>query len=183
VNIVNLWTLITGIPGIGPYLPTIAALISVGAAIATVLPPPSANAGRVYRGIYTIVNWVALNIGQAKNCAAPAKAAPQAGSPMSTTAAGLVILLTIAAVGVLSACANGQLSPQAQTAITIGCALDSNVPTAIKTADAIATIVDPAVGASITALSTADALVHPAVTAACTAALAGSKPVAIATSP
>jgi hypothetical protein len=89
--------------------------------------------------------------------------------------------MAIAGVGALSACANGQLSPQAQNAITIGCALDGVVPTAINLADAIATIVDPAVGAEITALSTADALVHPAVTAACTAAMAGSKPVAIAT--
>jgi len=58
---------ITSIPGIGPYLPYITTAVTVAAAVATVLPAPSATSPAWYRGAYSVVNWVALNLGRAKN--------------------------------------------------------------------------------------------------------------------
>lgn len=67
----DLVSLITSIPGIGPFIPYIVAFGGVCAVIATVLPPPAAGAKTAYVVLYQAVNWCALNIGHAKNATAP----------------------------------------------------------------------------------------------------------------
>lgn len=81
----DLWTTLAAIPGIGPVLPYLAAAIAVCAALATALPAPSATAPRWYRGLHTAINWVALNLGHARNAAVPGPAAPpSSAAPRST---------------------------------------------------------------------------------------------------
>jgi hypothetical protein len=41
--------------------------IAVCAAVATCLPAPKPASGKVYRTVYAVVNWVACNLGKAKN--------------------------------------------------------------------------------------------------------------------
>lgn len=67
----DLWTVITSIPGIGPAVPYLTALIAVCAALATALPPP-ASKGSAYWWFYSAVNYIALNLGHAKNAQASA---------------------------------------------------------------------------------------------------------------
>lgn len=63
----EVWNAIASIPGIGPYLPYVAAFGMCCAAIATCLPPPSATDGTPYKAIYRLVQWAGLNIGHARN--------------------------------------------------------------------------------------------------------------------
>jgi hypothetical protein len=63
----DLMNAIAGIPGIGPLMPYIVALVAVASALAPLLPPPAADANAVWVGVYRAVNFVALNMGHAKN--------------------------------------------------------------------------------------------------------------------
>lgn len=65
----DLWTTINAIPGVGPYLPYIMAAVTICAAICTVLPAPKADAPKAYVTVYKVLNWIALNLGHAKNAA------------------------------------------------------------------------------------------------------------------
>jgi len=64
---VDVFTALSAIPGIGPFLPYAAFLVAVAAPLATQLPPPQPAAGWVYVALYRIVNVFALNVGHAKN--------------------------------------------------------------------------------------------------------------------
>ena len=44
-----------------------AAIATVFAALAALLPVPVEGGSTVYRALYTVVNWLALNVGNAKN--------------------------------------------------------------------------------------------------------------------
>lgn len=55
---------ISNLPGIGPYLPYIMAIISICSAIAPILSPSNGFA-------YRIVNYLALNVGHATNATDP----------------------------------------------------------------------------------------------------------------
>lgn len=55
---------ISGVPGIGPYLPYIAAAVALCSALAPLIPP---SAGWLYRA----VNFIALNLGHARNATDP----------------------------------------------------------------------------------------------------------------
>lgn len=63
------------IPVIGPYLPTVLAIVTtivtLGAIIATVLPAPKPGANAFYRVAYDFVQWCALNKGQGINLTSP----------------------------------------------------------------------------------------------------------------
>jgi hypothetical protein len=63
----DLMTTLAAIPGAGPLLPYLAALIAVCAAIAVVLPHPATGATGVYPAIYAVVNFIAMNFGRAAN--------------------------------------------------------------------------------------------------------------------
>lgn len=54
-----------GVPG--QYIALAATVVGVASAIATTLPGPSAGSWKVYKVGYTLLNWVALNVGKAKN--------------------------------------------------------------------------------------------------------------------
>lgn len=64
-------TAISQIPGIGPFLPYIALVITIGAAVATILPAPVSTSGVWYQMLYRGVQWLALNAGHAKNAEDP----------------------------------------------------------------------------------------------------------------
>lgn len=49
------------------WLAWITAVVTVCAAVTVVLPPPGENGNIVYRVIYRAIQWVALNLGKAKN--------------------------------------------------------------------------------------------------------------------
>jgi hypothetical protein len=65
----DLMTAIDAIPGIGPFLPWIAGIVAVASALAPLLPAPAG--GGAYATVYRVVNFVALNLGHAKNATAP----------------------------------------------------------------------------------------------------------------
>jgi hypothetical protein len=64
-------TLLAAIPGAGPLLPYLPVVIAVCAAVAATLPHPAAASTGAYPAIYAVVNFIALNIGKAKNAATP----------------------------------------------------------------------------------------------------------------
>lgn len=43
------------------------AAVAVCAAAAMLLPAPRPESGRLYRLVYTLINWVACNLGRARN--------------------------------------------------------------------------------------------------------------------
>lgn len=69
------WTLLASIPGIGPYLPWITAVVTVCAALAMIAPGPQATgwtSSPVYRFVYAMLQWCALNKGHATALSSPA---------------------------------------------------------------------------------------------------------------
>jgi len=96
----DLMTAIAQIPGIGPYLPYLTLAVTIGAALATVLPPPPTSGGflaTLYGVVYHAVSWAALNKGQAANANAPSSAKPPAGTSS-------IIIFLLATGIVLTAC-------------------------------------------------------------------------------
>lgn len=84
-------TLLNSIPGVGPYIPYVTLAIAIGAAVSMVLPAPSASAGAVYKALYAVVQWCALNKGHGVNLSAPSSAGIVGGpgaiaAPMVATA-------------------------------------------------------------------------------------------------
>lgn len=63
----DIFTALSAIPGVGPFLPYAAFLIAVASPLATQLPAPQPAAGWVYVAVYRIVNLFAWNVGHAKN--------------------------------------------------------------------------------------------------------------------
>lgn len=53
------------------WLPYVAAAVALASALATLLPAPRLPASGFYPVFYHVVNWVALNVGKAKNKGAP----------------------------------------------------------------------------------------------------------------
>ena len=43
------------------------AAIGVCAAVATLVPAPKENSNKLYKFVYTVLSWCAMNIGKAKN--------------------------------------------------------------------------------------------------------------------
>jgi hypothetical protein len=72
----DLVTVLTAIPDAGPVLPYITALIAVCAAVAAALPHPADGGTGVYRVFYTVLNFVAFNIGKARNADVSASRPP-----------------------------------------------------------------------------------------------------------
>ncbi|MGH6714579.1 MAG: hypothetical protein ACREDC_00145 [Bradyrhizobium sp.] len=72
----DIMTAIQAVPGIGPALPYIVALIALCSALATALPAPTATSPGWYRTVHRIVHFVALNMGHAKAAAAAAVKSP-----------------------------------------------------------------------------------------------------------
>ena len=61
------------------WLAWITAAVTVCAAVAAVLPAPGANSGGVYRAAYRLIQWVALNLGKARNAQDMQKTIPDDG--------------------------------------------------------------------------------------------------------
>jgi hypothetical protein len=53
------------------WMAWITLVVTICAAIAVVLPAPKEESNVVYRFIYRIIQWVALNLGKAKNTTDP----------------------------------------------------------------------------------------------------------------
>lgn len=66
---------ILALPGVGPYVPYITALVAVSAALAPALPPPSVTSYSAYIALYKVVNLLAINVGHASNAKATDKPA------------------------------------------------------------------------------------------------------------
>lgn len=67
----DLMHLLAAIPGAGWLLPYVTVAVAIAAAIATVLPAPAAGAQGWYPLVYHGINWLALNVGRARNRDAP----------------------------------------------------------------------------------------------------------------
>jgi hypothetical protein len=74
----DLVSVLAAVPGAGPLLPYVAAVIAVCAGIATALPHPAAGAKGLYPAIYAVVNFIAFNFGKARNRDAAASEPPAA---------------------------------------------------------------------------------------------------------
>lgn len=61
-------TLLNLIPGAAPY---IAGAVAIASALGTLLPPPKLPASGWYPLLYGLVNFIALNLGQARNANSP----------------------------------------------------------------------------------------------------------------
>ena len=123
-------------------------------AAATPTPDPATVAGKLYR----VLEIFALNVLHAKETGgADATAAP----PVFPRQAGLLVLAAGLAAGLTACAEDGQLTPAAQRAVTVACAVDATVqPVAVTLAGEA--------GPGVAALASADQqLVHPAVVAAC----------------
>lgn len=106
---------IARIPGIGPFLPYVAALVAVAAAVAPFLPPPKLPASGFYPVIYGLVNWLALNLGHAKNATSPSTQAPQQETAMRRNLPAILALGLVASA--LVACSADQ-QQKVQTALS-----------------------------------------------------------------
>lgn len=51
----------------GTFALVLAALGGVCSLLAAFLPAPGEASGKVYRGVYAVVNWIGCNVGKAKN--------------------------------------------------------------------------------------------------------------------
>jgi hypothetical protein len=71
------------IPGAAFVVPYVTAVIALCAGLAVVLPRPGTAATGLYPVLYAVVNFIALNFGQAKNSNGPA------GGPLPSPPAAL----------------------------------------------------------------------------------------------
>lgn len=53
------------------WLTWVTTIVAIFAAIAVVLPAPKEDSNVMYRAVYRVVQWVALNLGKAKNSEDP----------------------------------------------------------------------------------------------------------------
>lgn len=51
----------------GSYAGIVLAIIGVCAAVSALLPAPTEDSNVVYRWVYKVLNWLAMNVGKAKN--------------------------------------------------------------------------------------------------------------------
>ena len=51
----------------GSYAGLVLAIMGVCAAVSALLPAPAEDSNVVYRWVYKLLNWLAMNIGKAKN--------------------------------------------------------------------------------------------------------------------
>jgi hypothetical protein len=173
----DLITTLAAIPGIGPAMPYILGAVALCAALAPFLPAPKSDAG-VYAALHGVVNFVALNLGHAKNASAP-NATPKPPG-------GVMLLLAIGLASGLSACTDQQLADARATnakivqAVGVFCQADAVVqPVLVPLAAAVATSVAPQSAAGIAnAVALDQSVAHPDLQAACAAY--GGKPVAVA---
>lgn len=113
-----------GVPGVGPVLPYLTVLMAICALVAAALPAPTPQAPVLWIVVYRVVNLLAVNVGRAANHDdAKAAARPLDVLDGTTKLRGLVYLLAVGTV--LSACANGQLTPAGQAAVGAGVTLAS----------------------------------------------------------
>lgn len=54
------------------WLAWLTAAVTICAAVTVVLPAPKDDSGAVYRAVYRVIQWIALNLGRAKNAEDPA---------------------------------------------------------------------------------------------------------------
>ncbi len=60
-------TILAVIPGLAPVLPYVAAAVAICAALAVIMPRPTAQSCRLYVLAYRTINFIALNFGHASN--------------------------------------------------------------------------------------------------------------------
>ena len=51
----------------GSYAGLVLSIMGVCAAVAALLPAPAEDSNVVYKGVYRVLNWLAMNVGRAKN--------------------------------------------------------------------------------------------------------------------
>ena len=51
----------------GTYAGLVLSIMGVCAAVAALLPAPAEDSNVVYKGVYRVLNWLAMNVGKAKN--------------------------------------------------------------------------------------------------------------------
>jgi hypothetical protein len=90
VDLLTLIQLLHGIPGIGPYLLYLPAIVTIGALLSMFVPAPSATSNVAYKVLYEVLQWAALNKLQAQNLTAPSNAGTVAG-PTALSAPRTVI--------------------------------------------------------------------------------------------
>jgi len=90
MDLITLVQLLHGIPYAGPVLLYIPAIVTIGAILSVVVPAPGASSNGAYKVAYEVLQWCALNKGQASNLTAPANAGIVAG-PTAISAPRVVV--------------------------------------------------------------------------------------------
>lgn len=79
MDLITLIQMLHGVPYIGPVLLYVPAVVTIGAILSVVVPAPTASSNAAYKVAYEVLQWCALNKGQASNLTAPANAGIVAG--------------------------------------------------------------------------------------------------------
>lgn len=89
----------------------------------------------------------------------------------------------LALVGLAACSSTGQLTPQAQQAISVACTLDKSAPAAVATGGVIISVVVPQAAPDAAIANQVDPAVHALIQQACANALPGSTAAAVSTQP
>jgi hypothetical protein len=90
MDLTTLIAAIASVPYIGPVAIYIPAVITIGAVVAVFLPAPQPSASVVYKALYALVQWCALNKGHGVNLSDPASAGI-VGGPSATSAPHIAV--------------------------------------------------------------------------------------------
>jgi hypothetical protein len=79
MDLLTLIQLLHDVPVIGPFLLYLPAVVTIGAVLSVVVPAPGPTSNSAYKAAYEVLQWCALNKGQATNLTAPVNAGLVAG--------------------------------------------------------------------------------------------------------
>jgi hypothetical protein len=100
MDLISLIQAIQGVPYVGPLVVYLPPLVLLGSVLAAVLPAPDAASTGWYRVLHAVVQWCALNKGQARSAStppAPGKVPTAAPALLAMLVAGLVLTACAAA--------------------------------------------------------------------------------------
>lgn len=112
MDLTTLIAAIASIPYFGPVAIYIPGIITIGAVISMFLPAPQATSNAVYKALYAVVQWCALNKNHGVNLSAPSSAGI-VGGPSAISAP--MVALTVAPKASLPPIAPVIVSPTSGT--------------------------------------------------------------------
>jgi len=99
MDLISLIQLLHSIPYAGPVILYLPAIVTVGAVASVFVPAPTATSSAAYKFAYEVLQWAAINKGQAQNLTAPQNDGLVAG-PTALSAPKVATAVTPAATPV-----------------------------------------------------------------------------------